>query len=313
MASLSKKTALLSYPKWSLSLNMKRGLFICSGLLITVAVLIIVLYATKTLPLRRKKSKYNPLEERPTLAVEEKGPDICKKVTECVLTQTPIIFGKYGDGEYICVFVESHNGQNCDGDAYTGKKREGLIAAIRFMNSIDYAYIGRWMEEHIMSAWQSLCTNPIQWAFYESLFMLGDSPERDAKVLDLYLAIKNSPLKKIMVCNPTMKRSKALLNMDYMVYVPQRNWYDDHFEDVVSKVLACMEDAGMCIVITCCGMSAKVLQMRIAQLHPKGIYLDIGSGLDVICTKVQTRSYGRGYEHEHSIWKDELPTNWEEL
>ena len=295
--------SLFTSEKTSLSFNMKRGLFIASGFLITVAVVIIcVLYATKTLPRHRTKKTNNPSRETSIFAVEEKervsnsthAEDICEKITECILMQTPIIFGKYGDGEYICVFAGSQDGQNCDRDAYTEKKREGLIAAIRFMNDIDYAYIGRWVEAHVMAAWQSLCTKPIQWAFYESLFMLGDSLERDTNVLALYMAIKNSPLKKIMVCNPTMKRAKALLNIDYMVHVPQNNWYDDHFEDVVSEVLACMEDAGMCIVITCCGMSAKVLQMRIAQVHPRGIYLDVGSGLDGHVHKSSNKKLRKG-------------------
>ena len=67
---------------------------------------------------------------------------LSEKITECVLTQTPIIFGKYGDGEYICVFgnkstaQSSFSGadevQNSDNDAYTEKKKAGLIAAIQF-------------------------------------------------------------------------------------------------------------------------------------------------------------------------------------
>ena len=241
--------------------------------------------------------------------------DLCDKIKECVLTQAPIIFGKYGDGEYICVFqhIGSCGLHNCDSDMYTEKKKEGLITSMRFMNDIDYAYIGKWEEDHVTSAWQSLCSKPIRWANYHSLFMLGFSPEEDSKVLAMYQSIKNSPLKKIMVCNPSMKRAKALLNIDCMVYVPPNNWFDDNFEDVAAKVLECMKDSGTCVVITCCGMGAKVLQMRITQVHPKGIYLDAGSGLDVICTKVKTRTYGLGYAYEHGIWKDELPSNWEEL
>ena len=267
-----------------------------------------------SLQVQNKKIKYSQFKLVPIFYLCNMA-DVCEQITECVLTQTPIIYGKYGDGEYICVFepIGRYGLHNCDRDMYTDKKKEGLIASIRFMNNIDYAHIGRWEEDHIITAWQSLCPNPIKWAYYQSLFMLGDSLDRDLKVLAMYRAIKNSPLKKIMVCNPSMKRAKALLNIDNMVHVPPNNWYDDHFEDVVSKVLTCMEDAGMCIVITCCGMSAKVLQMRITQVHASGIYLDVGSGLDVICTKVKSRSYGRGYEHEKKIWKDELPTNWEEL
>ena len=42
--------------------------------------------------------------------------------------------------------------------------------------------------------------------------------------------------------------------------------------------------------MTSCGQSAKVLIAELHKTYPNGIYLDVGSGLDCICTK-RAKSY----------------------
>ena len=62
--------------------------------------------------------------------------------------------------------------------------------------------------------------------------------------------------------------------------------------------------------MTCCGMSAKVLISELRKKHSRGIYLDIGSALDYVCTKKCSRGNKYSYEYIENVFRDLIPDNW---
>jgi hypothetical protein len=62
--------------------------------------------------------------------------------------------------------------------------------------------------------------------------------------------------------------------------------------------------------MTCCGMSAKVLIAELSKKYPKGIYFDIGSGLDKLCTKKDSRGVYKSYEELLDLFKGIIPDSW---
>jgi hypothetical protein len=56
-------------------------------------------------------------------------------------------------------------------------------------------------------------------------------------------------------------------------------------------------------------MSAKVLLTELRKKFTKGIYLDFGSALDLICTKKDSRGYSN-YDSVENLYNELLPSNW---
>ncbi len=133
----------------------------------------------------------------------------------------------------------------------------------------------------------------------------------DTSKIEIYKAIKNSKVKKIMICNQLMVKAQKLLNIDYMIYVPFNNWFDSYFEEVLSRVIEQITPGIPHIVLTCCGMSSKVLISELLKRSDAncGIYLDIGSALDFLCTKKDSRGWQALYDYDYlcKIFKDLLP------
>jgi hypothetical protein len=48
----------------------------------------------------------------------------------CINNNIPVIFLKYGDGEYLC--MSKAKGANCDNDKYTDKLSSSLINSFKF-------------------------------------------------------------------------------------------------------------------------------------------------------------------------------------
>jgi len=93
------------------------------------------------------------------------------------------------------------------------------------------------------------------------------------------------------------------------------NWFDIKFDEVVNEVRQLIGEVdGNHIILTACGMSAKVLIAELHKTHPNGIYLDIGSGLDCICTKRDSRGWGYKYDQIYTKFKEHnfLPDDWED-
>jgi hypothetical protein len=233
--------------------------------------------------------------------------EITQYLTECIRRKTPVAFCKYGDGEYDA--AQGYSGHNCDKDRYTDTLRNGLLTSFAYMvDEAPNTFIGIWHDGGHIDFWKTLVQKPIQISKYHTIIM--DSDKRAEKV-ELLKTIKESTLKKIYICNPLMVRAKSLLNIDYMIHVPFNNWVDTQFDEILKSIQACIKDDEQYIVLTSAGMGAKMLIGELSKLYPTNIYLDVGSGLDKICTKKTSRGWEPSYEEFMNDLRELLPENWE--
>ena len=233
--------------------------------------------------------------------------DITSHIIECIENSKPVSFLKFGDGEFNC--MSQHYGCNCDGDIYTYKLSNGLIASFKFLvENTNNSYIGSWHTDNVKCYCESLVTKPVNWCKYHTIIFDKNNDIMKAK---LYKAIKQSTRKKIILCNKHLIKSEKLLNLDHMVFVPLNNWFDNNFEDILNQISSLITEDNNHILITCAGMGSKVLIAELIKKFPSGIYLDFGSALDTICTKHDTRGFKYGYEYFLTMLKDCLPDDWE--
>lgn len=233
--------------------------------------------------------------------------EITSYLSECIKTQTPVAFLKYGDGEYLAALGQS--GCNCDRDTYTETLKNGLIKSFSYM--IDHGpntFVGIWHDGNHIDFWNTFVEKPIRVAKYHTVIM--DYDHINDKI-ELLKTIKESPLKKIYICNPLMVRAKILLNIDHMVHVPFNNWVDTQFDSILNQVKSIIDPEEQYIILTSAGMGAKILVGELTKLFPKNIYIDIGSGLDKICTKKTSRGWEPIYEDFMNLLAHIIPSGWE--
>jgi hypothetical protein len=234
--------------------------------------------------------------------------NITPYLTECVTNNKPVTFVKYGDGEFNCMFGIS-SGSNCDGDKYTHKKKQMLINSFKFfVNITNSSYIGLWHNLNNSRKLQSIVQRKVKWVKYHTIIF--DKTDDHEKVA-LYKAIRESSSKKIIVCNNLLEKSGILFE-GKTVFVSINNWFETDFVNILNKIKELIGEDGNHIVITCCGMAAKILIAELMKCLPNGIYLDFGSALDIICTKKDSRGRNYGYEYFLDKLNDIIPDNWED-
>lgn len=241
--------------------------------------------------------------------------EITSYLTKCIENGIPVSFSKYGDGEAMCVAGNGY--ANCDRDPMTPNLRTKLKESFMYMvETADNAFLGLWHDPSSIDFWKQFVTKEIKWAKYHTVLIDNDLNQKSetfyAKI-NLYKSIKLSPLKKIMICNPLMIKAKQLLNVDNMIHVPLYNWFDTQLESIIVKIKNIVNDESF-IVLTSCGMGAKVLICELTKLYPRGIFIDIGSALDLLCTKKDSR--GREYSYDSLLLEfkkqNMIPDNWDD-
>ncbi len=226
--------------------------------------------------------------------------DRTEHIVNCIKNNTPMVYCKFGDGEFLCMIRYTENGpltKNCDNDNYTQKLSNSLIESFKYLTSKQNVFIGRWKGNNnskISKYYNNLVNNEILWTDYHTLIFEPNEidsidPEYFIKKISIYKEIQQSTAKKIYICNKLLVKSKMLLSIDNFVHVPYNSWFDNEFDKVFKEVLDLIPADGKCIILTSCGMSAKVLITELFKIYPNIIYIDIGSGLDLICTKKNSR------------------------
>lgn len=240
--------------------------------------------------------------------------DVTTYLTECVEKGIPVSFSKYGDGEYLC--ASGNGGKNCDKDTMTLKLQTSLRKSFAYMvEETENSYFGLWHHHYVINFWKQFVTKDIKWAKYHTMIIDNDLNEKTDSFyakMKLYKTIKISSMKKIMICNRLMVKAKILLNVDHMIHVPLNNWFDTQLETLVTDIKNFITEEPF-IMLTACGMGGKVLICEIAKVFPHGIFLDIGSALDLICTKKDSR--GREYSYNSILGEfkkqNMIPDNWD--
>jgi hypothetical protein len=127
--------------------------------------------------------------------------------------------------------------------------------------------------------------------------------------LGLFKSIKNSKRKKVLVGNELLIRAKYLLDAEHIV-VPCHGWVETEFQTIISRILSYFNGDPNPMIITCAGMGSKILIMELHKQIPNGMYIDIGSGLDYLCTKKCSRGWYYSYDKLETYFNEILPSNW---
>lgn len=241
------------------------------------------------------------------------GPIIIKKLVNLITNKTPTLFVKFGDGEFNCMFYPNR-GSNCDNDKFTLKLSNKLKESYKYIiNNHNNYYIAKWNTKKVIDNCEALVNKEVNYAEYNTFILLGKNHKNgylDIEKINIYKQIKLSPLKKVFICNKSLIKSKKLLNIDNLVFIPYNNWFDNQFGDILNKVSELIKNEEKFIIMTACGMSAKVLISELYKVYKNGIYLDIGNGLDYLCWK-DTRGWSKLYNHGYlkKMFKDLIGNN----
>lgn len=235
-------------------------------------------------------------------------------LTKSIQENTPIIFMKLGDGEYNCATYA--RGSNCDLDAYSAQKGVAIVDAMCYLTeSGKNSYFGLWWNSETRSYWEEQTNASIQWVNYHSINIDNDDMSLKNNILkdkiQFFKTIQQSPLKKIYVCNKLLRKAKQLLKIDSCVHVSLQNWFDTDFQRVLEEVKNIFDEKGT-ICLFSAGMAAKPLLAELVKLFPNGIFIDIGSALDFLCTGHDTRGWSYSYEELESVFQEILPENWKD-
>jgi hypothetical protein len=250
-------------------------------------------------------------------------PSLTEFLTYCINNQQPIIFAKFGDGEYQC--ARHFRGHNCDSDNYTPTLGHAVKCAFVYLSQINIAYLGAWHTAEVLQYWNSLTSHvppssrAPKWVDYHSIIVdvkdfHGDGAAISTKIL-LYRAIQQSPLQKIIVCNPLLIKAGLLFQTENIIQVSFRNWFDGDAVNIYTQIAAILTPATTpAILIFASGMGSKPLIAELHKQYPNNIYLDFGSALDLLCTKRDSRGRGYSYEtlHNKMASADILPPSWDD-
>jgi hypothetical protein len=234
------------------------------------------------------------------------------KLKKLLETKIPTVLVRLGDGEYNASL--GHWGQNCDGTQYTPTLKNRLNSSVQYLTKIPNCIIGQWNDTKVQQHWESISgTTNINWGDYHT-FQLerGEMKSSDIKQ-KLWKVIKDSKLKKILVSNKLLVKATVLLDINIHIHIDTSNWFDNNYDEIYSTLLNEMKDED-CIVLFAAGMGGKCMIADVHKVFPYSTYLDIGSSLDFISTKKDTRGWKYSYEETLDYFKPLIQSveSWED-
>ena len=232
---------------------------------------------------------------------------------------------------------------NCDGTFYSAELRFALLDAVNSVlipaavSSSSYVLLGGWHSQTTRDFWlqtficdvsknnNTTAIDSIPWVHYHTLLFdnddfLGAGGSTLQNKLSLYRSIRETPsaeINKIVICNQYVApRMQLILNANYVIHIPLHNWFCDGIYEQVKNGLfdilsrrehqesAAAARAAANIVVIAGGIVSKVLIADCLRHFPNEIYLDIGSALDLLCTKRDSRGWQYSYEDIESAARD---------
>jgi hypothetical protein len=230
--------------------------------------------------------------------------------TELLLQNKPFIFTKFGDGEY-CALTQNY-GHNCDGEIYSKILQDNLLIALKYLSSQTNCYMGKWHNFSMADHMQTLTSEKIKWVNYHTI-LLDQYNIKDRDLFNFFKVVKESKKEKIFACNHLLNKAIILLNLDKCINIPLHGWFVDHYDIIKNDVISNIKTEDP-IILLAGGMGAKVLIADLHQLYPKATFIDIGSCLDFILTKKDSRGWSQFYFYDevYNYFKEILPENWDD-
>jgi hypothetical protein len=172
----------------------------------------------------------------------------------------------------------------------------------------------------MMGEWHSLKNKPfwegldaaiqdVQWVDFHTVLIDQNTSGNDK--LNLFKAIKECSRKKIYVANESMARAKEIFNVEFHVIINPSNWFDTEYDSVFHSVCSAVEDDANTLILISAGMGGKFLVSELHKKYPRAIYIDIGSGFDMLCAKRNSRTYNPSYQWLCSYLRTILPPAWD--
>lgn len=222
-----------------------------------------------------------------------------KHFTELINSNKPFLYAKFGDGEYLC--ASGKKGKNSSGTVYTDNIRNLLIDSIQYYSKQDNIYLGKWHINEYIEFWDKLCDIKPKyiWSDYLSFIIFNKNHFINEKY-NLYKSIKNSKRQKIFICNKynANDKSKKLFNINNIITIHPTDWVELEYNNILNTAINSVIDENNVMFLTSAGLGAKPLLANLHQKFPNGIFIDIGSALDMICGDKITRDYHVTYKKD---------------
>jgi len=230
--------------------------------------------------------------------------------TEFLKENKPFIYTKFGDGEFNA--MKGFNGSNCDGENYSSILKTELIKSLQYLSNQENSFIGAWHTQEVIDYISSITSTKINWVNYHTIIM-DQYNIKNKDLFNLFKAIKESKKEKLYICNHLLNKAKILLNVDKCINIPLHGWFEYHFERIKNEVISNIKTNDPLILVSS-GMGGKVLISQLHQLYPKATFIDIGSCLDFILTKKDSRGNSIYYSYDDLLnyYRDILPPDWED-
>ena len=230
-------------------------------------------------------------------------------LTSYVKDSIPCMFVKYGDGEYYAAMF--YEGGNCDGTPYTQNLGSKVRQSFVYNSQQKNAMMGEWHSLQNKPFWEGLdpAIRDVQWVDFHTVLIDQNTSGNDK--LNLFKAIKESSRKKIYVANEWMTRAKEFFGIESHVVINPSNWFDTEYDSVFNSVSSAVEDDANTLILISAGMGGKFLVSELHKKYPRAIYIDIGSGFDMLCAKRNSRTYNPPYQWICSYLAPILPPGWD--
>lgn len=207
--------------------------------------------------------------------------EFCGKITQ----NENFTIIKYGDFLEM-MFTENEFRHNCDGSHYFNDLKQKIKESYIFFLLNKNSYICKWEEPMYVEDTLDLEYSNY-YKFYQKflyfniiIHKLDSNGEFDNKMVMFYKTIKNSPRKKIYVCNEDLAPNvKKALNIDNIIIVPKVDAYLNH-KHIFDSIVKEMNDNDNNIILTSCGFYAPYLVSTLMGIYPNNTYIDVGSSFD---------------------------------
>lgn len=232
-----------------------------------------------------------------------------EQLTRYIESNTPCMFVKYGDGEYYAAMF--NQGGNCDGTPYTKNLGTKVRESFVYNSQQKNAMIGEWHSMSNKPFWEGLDPKirDVQWVDFHTVLI--DQSTRSTDKLLLFKSIQQSSRKKIYIANETLSRAKDFFKIESHIVINPSNWFDTEYDSVFAAASSAIEDDSTTLVLISAGMGGKYLISELHKKHPNAIYIDVGSGFDMLCAKRNSRTYNPSYQSICSYLGPILPVGWD--
>lgn len=244
-----------------------------------------------------------------------------------------VIYTKFGDGEYICMKLESIGSANCDNDRYTyelGIKLREAFYDLCDRSDKENIYLGKWPTKYVSIFYCNLLYDYYisnnkkikQVPFVNYHFCQVDyNFNKNNNLLEFVKTIKNINKTKIIISNIKNKKLKIIFNGSYYIEIPENSWfakgYYNSIEENLSSLLNKYNDS---IVIIAGGLASKVIIANVSSKFQNASFIDIGSSFDILSSRNDSRGWGRtgeeftnSYENQLVYFKEVLPDNYDNI